>query len=189
MKLTEKEFLEMELKNGISLDNPSFVKLGEETFRNILREIHSVCGVSGKVRKMKILDFGPGVGAYSKPFLEDGYNIVAYEKFESHRDYLAEHLPTLILTDEPVPADIMLMIEVAEHMTDEEIIGALDKVRPKYLVFSSTSKKTAQDKAWGHINIKVQYEWEDFMKNQNYLLARQLDFPTNWTYLYVRHDH
>jgi hypothetical protein len=83
----------------------------------------------------------------------------------------------------PAKADLMLFIEVAEHMTDEEIVKAIETIDPKYILFSSTSKKTDQDFEWGHCNIKDQNEWVTFWLSMGYKVKQPLKYPTSWTML------
>jgi len=59
-KCTDKEFLQTELQMGISLDNPQFLDLG----RNTIAQVNGYGNI--------ILDFGCGVGAYSKAALDAG---------------------------------------------------------------------------------------------------------------------
>jgi 2-polyprenyl-3-methyl-5-hydroxy-6-metoxy-1,4-benzoquinol methylase len=170
-KFTDKEFIEYELKNGISLDNPLFLDLA----RNTIKQLEGY----GKT----ILDYGCGVGAYSKAAIDLGYDVIAYEKFKSHREYLKNNLPELKV-GEIKSTDILLFIETAEHMTDSEINSIFNKIKPKYILFSSTSTKTDFDEVWGHINVKEQEEWDKYFFGIGYKINKHLTLPTNWSKIY-----
>jgi 2-polyprenyl-3-methyl-5-hydroxy-6-metoxy-1,4-benzoquinol methylase len=175
MKLTEKEFLERELEMGINPDNARFVNLAKKTVNQIKDLSH-----------LKAIDFGAGVGVYSNEFQKAGFDIVAQDISKAHRDFIKKSFFDLKVIAKPVKADLMLFIEVAEHMTDEEIVKAIEAIDPKYILFSSTSKKTDQDFEWGHVNIKSKTEWITFWESMSYKVKHPLKYPTSWTMLLER---
>jgi hypothetical protein len=134
--LSEKEFIEFELKAGICYANPNFRKLAEKTYDQI-----------------------------------------------KDLPYVKENHPDLKVVVKPVKADFMYYIEVAEHMTDEEIVKALEKIHPEFILFSSTSETTENDEDWGHINIKPQFEWITFWEAMGYEVMNDLKYPTAWSKL------
>jgi len=170
-KYTDKQFIEFELSNGISLDNPFFIELATNSINQL------------KGYGQTILDYGCGVGAYSKAAMDLGFDVIAYEKFKSHKKYLKEKLPQLKLV-QPKTTDILVFIETAEHMTDKEIDSLFNKINPKYILFSSTSERTGFDLEWGHINVKEQIEWDNFFISIGYKINKQLPLPTNWSKIY-----
>ena len=164
--ISEEAFLKAEIEAGIHLDNPSFIALA-----NTL--ITKLSGLPIKT----VLDYGCGTGAYAKAFMQQ-YDVIAWEKFELHKRYLAEKLPSLKLIDEPITTDLMLFIEVAEHMTDDELNALFNQIFPKYIYFSSTSETTPFDAAWGHINVKEQNDWVTFFQDKGYTLIQEPGTPT-----------
>ncbi len=183
-KCTDKEFLQTELKMGVSLDNPQFMDLG----RNTISQLNGY----GKT----ILDYGCGVGAYSKAAIDAGLDIYAFEKFKAHRDYLKEKLPELRVVSKLEHLnskyklnnlDILMFIETAEHMTDNEIRVMFDEINPKWILFSSTSQRIPEwDEQWGHINIKDQPEWDSFFLELGYRLHKHITIPTEWSKIYEK---
>jgi 2-polyprenyl-3-methyl-5-hydroxy-6-metoxy-1,4-benzoquinol methylase len=171
-KCTDKEFLEKELNMGISLDNPSFMDLA----RNTVAQLNGYGS--------KILDYGCGVGAYSKAAIEHGFEVYAFEKFKAHKDYLKVHLPELKVVNKLPKTDILMFIETAEHMTDDEIKGIFQHINPIWILFSSTSEKTANDEMWGHINVKDQKDWDEFFLQLGYRVHKQVSLPTEWSKIY-----
>ena len=128
MSLTEEQFLELELKMGISPFNQTFIRLCYAT----------VDAIKNEIEFSSVLDYGAGVGAYTNAYRSARYLTFSYEIFKPHRDYMKEHLPNVILLHEPITTDLMNFIEVAEHMTDEEIITLFSKIQPEHILFSST---------------------------------------------------
>jgi len=174
--VSEQQFLETELANGISLDNPAFVHLGRATAAQmrVFPDIRSV------------LDFGAGVGVYSEGFHREGFDILAYEHFAVHRAYMRDRLPHIRLVETPCTTDLLAWIETAEHMTDAEIDRLLKSVTPAYILFSSTSERTEHDELWGHINVKEQHEWVRHLEAYGYTYYMDMPFPTSWTKLFIR---
>lgn len=171
--VSEEVFLDSELKAGIHHNNPAFMNLCNST-------VESVKDLNFKT----VMDFGAGTGVYSLAFHNFGYDVSIVEKFEAHRKYVSENLPQLKIVPEPITTDLMLFIEVAEHMTDKELKALFSKIKPKYILFSSTSERTVWDLAWGHINIKEQSEWVSFFESINYRLVRENKIPTEWSKLF-----
>lgn len=170
MNLTENEFLQAEIKDfQLTIDNPDFVALAQE-----------VAEYCKKFNPESVLDFGCGTGVYSEIFRREGFNILGQDIFKSHRDYCKENYPLLKVYQKPRQADLMLWIEVAEHMTDQEISKALEVVMPRIILFSSTPDKTSFDADWGHINIKNEKDWIAMFKELGYKLIEKPKTPTLW---------
>jgi 2-polyprenyl-3-methyl-5-hydroxy-6-metoxy-1,4-benzoquinol methylase len=170
MNLTEDQFLEAELINfQLTMDNPDFVALAQE-----------VADYCKKFKPESVLDFGCGTGVYSEIFRREGFNILGQDIFKSHRDYCKENYPLLKVYQKPRQADLMLWIEVAEHMSDQEISKALEVVLPRIILFSSTPNKTEFDEDWGHINIKTEKDWIAMFKELGYKLIEKPKTPTLW---------
>lgn len=172
--ITDKEFLRTELEMGIGFGNPQFEALAAMTADQVRGLGHS------------LLDYGAGTGVYSKAFHQAGFDVFICEKFDAHKEYIREHQPHLRIIDEPITTDIMAFIEVAEHMTDEDLDALFNKIKPEYILFSSTSQRTTNDEAWGHINIKAQTEWDELFDCYGYDLYKRLTVPTTWAKIYKR---
>lgn len=174
MLLTDKEFLEYELNNGIGMHNDFFKDLA----RNSVAQIKDLPIKS-------VLDYGAGTGVYSDAYFQAGYDIVAFEIFASHREYMKQNVAYVEIVGKPVTTDLLNFIETAEHMTDKELDYLFSKIEPKYILFSSTSQRVPGfDESWGHINIKEQYEWDSFFNSKGYSKIKDLTQPTNWSKLY-----
>ena len=174
MTITPKEFLDAELSDmNLTMDNPDFVALAQSV-ADLLSE--------SDIKSLTWIDFGAGTGVYSEVMRRNGFDIVAQDIWKEHRDYCKENYPDLKVIARPVKADAMLFIEVAEHMTDDEIYKAIEKIDPDVILFSSTPEKTDLDEQWGHVNIKQVDEWIAFWQELGYK-ANRVDTPTTWSML------
>lgn len=157
------------------MTNPQFVSLAESV-------AHFLKGINPG----KIIDYGCGTGVYAEVCRQKGLDITAVDIWDAHRNYCRQNYPELDVQDKPFKADTMLWIEVAEHMTDEEIKNVLDVIQPSQILFSSTSGTTPWDEDWGHINIKPQAEWVRFFKKLGYKLHGKPNTPTTWSKHFVK---
>ena len=170
MNITENDFLKAEIETlNLTIGNVDFVALAQE-----------VAEYCKKFEPESVLDFGCGTGVYSEVLRREGFNIIGQDIFKSHRDYCKENYPLLKVYQKPRQSDLMLWIEVAEHMTDQEISKALEVVMPRIILFSSTPNKTEFDEDWGHINIKNENEWIDMFADFGYELIEKPQTPTLW---------
>lgn len=169
--ITEQEFLFKEVQEmNLTINNEAFVNLAK-----------SVSNYCRKFDAINVIDFGCGTGVYSEVFRMEGHNVMAQDVFKSHRDYCKENYPYLKVIAKPKAAELMLFIEVAEHMTDQEIKNAIDVIEPRIILFSSTPESTVNDAQWGHINIKQEEEWIEFWKGLGYAVLERPQTPTSWT--------
>lgn len=172
MNYTPAQFLEFELNNGINADNPTFIALAEATAKAVTEPVISV------------LDFGAGTGVYSAAFHRAGYDVYAYEIWEEHKTYIREKFPYVKFASKPFTTDLMLFIEVAEHLTEEQNRNLFKEIRPKYILFSSTPHKNPGfDEDWGHINVQDKDYWLGLFKDLGYEFVRDLNVPTPWAFM------
>ena len=178
MTITPAEFLKLELEMGISADNPAFRELARKTAECITEPY------------VDVFDFGAGTGLYSNAFHELGKPVYAYEIWEEHRHYMFDKFPHLVQTQTVFTTDLLLMIEVAEHLQDWEIDYVFTLMNPKYILFSSTPEVNPEfDAMWGHINIKQPEEWVLFFKGLGYEVKRMPGLPTPWAMILENTKH
>lgn len=173
--LSEKEFIDAELKAGICYTNPLYRALAQRAY--------------DQVKDLKfntVIDYGCGTGTFAQVLLDNGCNVFAQDISKVHRDYLKKTFPDLKVIAKPVKSDLMYFIEVAEHMEDMEIVRAIDKIDPEFILFSSTSEKTDNDEPWGHINIKEEKDWIEFWSGLGYKLKTKVEYPTLWSMILER---
>jgi 2-polyprenyl-3-methyl-5-hydroxy-6-metoxy-1,4-benzoquinol methylase len=176
--ITQEEFLKAELEMNLTMDNPDFVALAESVFKYV----HGY-------RWDNLIDYGCGTGVYSevarRRYLSNDV-VYALDIFKPHRDYCKKQYPDLKVIARPVKADLMYFIEVAEHMTDEEIKKAINAIDPNYILFSSTPNTTDWDLDWGHINIKQEPEWVELFKGLGYKVIDKPNTPTEWSLMFQK---
>ena len=173
--ITQEQFLKKELEMNLTMKNANFVALAEQ--------VHDYVG---KYHFETILDFGCGTGVYSEVARSNGVNVLAMDIFKIHRDYCKANYPLLKVIARPKEADLMYFIEVAEHMTDEEIKTAISDVNPNLILFSSTPYSNEYDKDWGHINIKQESEWVFQFERMGYTLIDKPQTPTLWALMFKK---
>jgi len=175
-QISNKEFLDAELKMGISADNPLFVALCNATANELVMysDIKS------------ILDYGAGTGVYANALHNKGFDVKVFELFDTHQAYIKKNYPHLQIIDKPITTDCLFWIEVSEHMTDKEIDDLFNTIDPKYIYHSSTHETTKLDLMWGHINIKTQNEWIELFRSKGYELIKQPFIPTAWAKIYKK---
>ena len=167
-----------EMRNGIHLDNPSFVNLYKETTELI----------TSKIEFSSFTDLGGGVGAYCQQMKKAGKQVTYYDLNPHHFEYAHErnvadsyHLGDF--TTMVIKGDLVSCIEVAEHITDEKLIPFFSRLECNYLHFSSTPFYTKFDEDWGHINIKPKAHWIEFFSKFGYTLHKEIEKPTKWSLL------
>lgn len=171
--INDKEFLAAELKMGIGFHNEAFKNLAKAT-------LDSVSDIPFKT----VLDYGAGTGVYADAFQKAGYDVSAFELWDAHKEYIKANVPNVKLVNKPITTDLMLFIEVAEHMTDKELNALFKAIKPSYILFSSIPDKSDKDEEWGHVNIKSEDKWVEFFNKKGYNLNKRLSFPTSWSLLF-----
>jgi len=168
--ITQEQFLKSEIEDmNLTLKNKAFVNLAKQ-----------VSNYVNQFNPESVIDYGCGTGVYSEVLRQDGFNIMAQDVWKTHRDYCKSQYQDLKVIARPKKADFMLFIEVAEHMTDSEIVEAIEAIQPETILFSSTPEHTENDESWGHINIKTDGEWIGFFDQLGYEMYESPKTPTIW---------
>ena len=170
-----------ELDNGISLENEGFVNIYKATAKSI-NEI---------IPFTKFTDLGGGVGAYSKAMREIGKEVHYYDGNIHHHEYASERRTADKyfygdFTKMKIQGDLVAMIEVAEHINDDQLVPFLQKVECNYFHFSSTPHAHKMDADWGHINIKLEHEWIALFESCGFELLQKVQLPTMWSLLFKK---
>ena len=176
-RVTDKEFFDIELENGITPDNPEYYNLMDAT-ANIIIEYSK-----------NIIEIGAGMGTLGECLQKKGINYYGIEPNKYHRDFAYSRRVILCdLEDYPTNCQMIVSIEVMEHLTDNQIKDYLNKINCEYFLFSSTPYYTTpeQDEAWGHINIKSEEKWIEFFSQFGFTLDKKLTLPTEWSLLFKK---
>ena len=170
-----------EMDNGIKLENPGFVKLYEATAKTI----------ADIIPFEKFTDLGGGVGAYSKAMRGLGKQVHYYDGNIHHHEYASDRQAADTyfygdFTKMKITGDLIAMIEVAEHINDNDLIAFLTRVECNYFHFSSTPHPHKMDADWGHVNIKSEWEWVNLFKFCGFKFLQKVQVPTYWSLLFTK---
>lgn len=190
---TNPEFFEISARLGWNQDNPEYCRL----FNNLADWI------KGKLNPRTAFEIGSGPGYLLNCLNEVGIETHGIDGNPYSRDYFAnkhrQHVDKYII--DPVfsnnykEVDLLVSIEVFEHIEDPGIESIFKKIReqlkPKSIVFSSTpfaDPNPGWDLQWGHINLKSTAIWDELFLQNGYLPALLIPPVTEWARLYVRSD-
>ena len=177
-RVSDKEFFDIEIQNGITPDNPDYYNLMKAT-AEIIEEYDP----------KSVIEIGAGMGTLGECLTKLKINYYGIEPNEYHQAF-AKNRGQLLhgLDNYPNQCDLIVTIEVLEHLTDDQINEYLENIEAKYLLLSSTPYTTTpeRDALWGHINIKSVDEWIEFVAEYGYSLEKRLTIPTDWTLLFKK---
>ena len=177
MRATDKEFFEHEINNGITPHNPEYSNLMLATSHIIVEYAKD------------IIEIGAGLGTLGECLIAKGCTYYGIEPNMYHRDFALERGVKLYdLNGYPNHCELIVSIEVFEHLTDEQINEYLETIESKYFLFSSTPHKTTEefDTWWGHINLKSEDEWIAFFRKYGYKVHGKINIPTTWSLLFKK---
>jgi Methyltransferase domain len=177
MQATDKEFFDHEVSIGVSPHNPDYWGLMMATSNIIKNYAHSV------------IEIGAGMGTLGEILTKEGITYYGIEPNIHHQEF-AKNRGLLLhgLDNYPNHCEMIVSIEVLEHLTDEQINEYLESIDAKYFYLSSTPYTTTPefDEWWGHINIKSVDEWIEFFSEYGYQVLHKLTIPTDWSILFFK---
>jgi hypothetical protein len=177
MQATDKEFFDHEISIGVSPHNPDYWALMMATSNIIKNYAHSV------------IEIGAGMGTLGEILTKEGITYYGIEPNVHHQEF-AKNRGLLLhgLDNYPNHCEMIVSIEVLEHLTDEQINEYLESIDAKYFYLSSTPYTTTPefDSWWGHINIKSVDEWIAFFDEYGYKVLHKLTVPTDWSILFFK---
>lgn len=152
------------------------------TAKNI---IHTLEAVSLIDSNSKILDYGCAVGFLMEGFKLRGYNnIFGYDISEWAITQARSKELNIIDKLEPT-IDFMIALDVFEHMTNEDILLALNVVQPPALLVRIPCAEEGEDfhlavsrKDPTHINCKNKEAWKKFFKARGFNVVLKLKTET-----------
>lgn len=177
MTATEKEFFDHELSIGVTPENPEYFELMDRT-ANIIKNY-----------ARNVIEIGAGMGTLGECLEHKGIDYYGIEPNKYHREFARSRGITLHdLGNYPTHTQLIVSIEVFEHLTDEQLTEYLTSIEADYLYLSSTPYTTTLefDKFWGHINLKQVDEWIEFMAKFGYSLYKRVDIPTPWSLIFKK---
>ena len=177
MQASEKEFFDHELSIGVTPENPEYFELMDRT-ANIIKNY-----------ARNVIEIGAGMGTLGECLEHKGIDYYGIEPNKYHRDFARSRGITLHdLGNYPTHTQLIVSIEVFEHLTDEQLTEYLTTIQAEYLYLSSTPYATTPefDEFWGHINLKQVDEWVEFMAKFGYSLYKRVDIPTPWSLIFKK---
>lgn len=177
MQASEKEFFDHELSIGVTPENPEYFELMDRT-ANIIKNY-----------ARNVIEIGAGMGTLGECLEHKGIDYYGIEPNKYHRDFARSRGITLHdLGNYPTHTQLIVSIEVFEHLTDEQLTEYLTSIQAEYLYLSSTPYATTPefDEFWGHINLKQVDEWVEFMAKFGYSLYKRVDIPTPWSLIFKK---
>lgn len=137
-----------------------------------------------------IMDFGCAVGFLLEGLREQGYrNLVGVEISEWARTEALKRIPSVLPSIEHFAGssvDLLVALDVFEHMTDREIRDVLNKTCPKAILVRIPTS-TDEGKSFHlevsrsdptHINCKTKEQWIEFFKSFEYSNCFRLNLYT-----------
>jgi hypothetical protein len=177
MQATEKEFFDHELSIGVTPENPKYFELMDRT-ANIIKNY-----------ARNVIEIGAGMGTLGECLEHKGIDYYGIEPNRYHRDFAKSRGINLHdLGGYPNNCQLIVSIEVFEHLTDWQITAYLTSIQADYLYLSSTPYATTPefDEFWGHVNLKQVDEWVEFMAKFGYSLYKRVDIPTPWSLIFKK---
>lgn len=192
---TPKEMADLQI-NEHSVDNPEYVKLYENFVDAVMKAF----------KPRSILELGTGTGILIEMFKAKGVDVIGVDSnphlkewFDKRNPKLADRYLVEDLGTWKIPEDrwfdLVLGIEVFEHMTGKQIHNIMNQMhdRSKRFIFSSTPNLSSAvfDKKWGHISVLPTKTWIALINNygmdfQGGMFDQQgKPTPTNWTCVFT----
>lgn len=177
LRATDQEFFEYELSIGVTPENLDYYNLMDGV-ANIIKNY-----------SRNIIEIGAGMGTLGECLKSKGCDYYGIEPNIYHQEFaITRGIELHGVADYPTHCQMIVSIEVFEHLTDKQIRNYLKTIECQYFYFSSTPNKTTKkfDTWWGHINIKSEEEWIKFFSKFGFTLDKKLTIPTNWSLLFKR---
>ena len=175
--VTDKQFFDIEVEAGITPDNPDYYNLMDAVATLILEYSNNV------------IEIGAGMGTLGECLQNKGVSYYGIEPNKYHQRFAKDRGIKLHgVAVYPKQCQMVVSIEVMEHLTDNQIKDYLNSIDCNYFLFSSTPYYTTpeQDEAWGHINIKSEEKWIEFFSQFGFTLEKKLSLPTAWSLLFKK---
>ncbi|QTD45761.1 class I SAM-dependent methyltransferase [Ottowia testudinis] len=216
MPLTLQEVLELNRQTGRGFDDEgNFRPFTSEEFLQVSIELGSTqlfppyralhenlaAWIKNTLNPKTTLEIGSGPGYLLSCLADMGIDAQGVDGslasqaffFQHHPPHRARYVIDPTLTGAYLKKDVVLAIEVFEHIPDDGLGNILHKIKseiqPRWIVFSSTPHEDPNpgwDLQWGHINIKRPEEWQSLFKKYGFELDDARKPPvTEWAQLYV----
>lgn len=158
-------------KSYYETNNYSNYSEREYRYHKLAKELESSLSSFNLISKNNsILDYGAAYGFLVSGFQQIGYFVNAYD-ISDHAKNVMKSKKINVLEELP-KHDILICLDVLEHMEDVKIHDLFEKVKPKILIGRIPVKLNKEDdkfylevsnKDSTHINCKTKEEWNDIL--------------------------
>lgn len=158
----------------------------EPRYQMIARDLDELwCRIGLVYRDCRILDYGCGPGFLIRSLRNIGYrNVEGCDISEWARCALSD----VTIHSHPTECDVMIALDVFEHMRDEEITMAIASANPRVLLARIPCSNGGDDFALAvsrsdktHINCKSPVDWKRFLANHGFSCVLPLRLSTVFT--------
>ena len=126
MQATQKEFFDYEVSIGVTPENPDYWNLMKATAELI-----------EQYDPKTVIEIGAGMGTLGECLSKLKINYYGIEPNKYHSAFSKDRGQLLHgLKNYPKQCDLIVSIEVFEHLTDEQINDYLENIEAKYLLLS-----------------------------------------------------
>lgn len=185
---TDQEFFDYNKASGWTNENPEWLK-GQEKFADYLTDTLGAASV---------LDIGCGPGGLVEVLAKRGNVAIGIDSNPLNQEFFVKRNPDhearfiLEQAQNVIPGnffDVVVAVEVFEHIPDDVNSQILQNIRDKCKFFLHTSTpyhSTPQfDRQWGHINVKPTEHWIKFIEAHGFKLVQKVDYPAEWGLLFL----
>jgi hypothetical protein len=156
----------------------------KDRYKHLAKELGALFDSLSISKNSTILDYGCALG-----FLIDGFKSIGWNKVYGYEvsEYCINECWNrgIILLDQlDRKNDIIISLDVFEHMEDEEILDLFYKTTSDILVGRIPVKRSTQEEDFylevsksdpTHINCKTKYEWKDLLRECGYSIFFHLN--------------
>lgn len=152
------------------------------TARNMIAALQSFSLLN---KSTKILDFGCALGFLVDGFLQHGYDIAGYDISKWATDFAKEQgLP--IIDRLHWGFDLLIALDVFEHMTDDDIANAMHNTNTPLMIVripcaeinETTFHLDISRRDSTHINCKTKKQWKEYFSTFGYTTTLTLNLDT-----------
>jgi 2-polyprenyl-3-methyl-5-hydroxy-6-metoxy-1,4-benzoquinol methylase len=159
----------------------------EEKYKKLAKELMLFLENASLINKSNsILDYGCAVGFLTKSIFDLGYKNIYGVDISDWAIKKAKKYNLTFSKKINKQSDIMIVLDVFEHMTDADIKKSLKKTNPNIIICRIPVCKNIGEnfylevsrKDFTHINCKTKNEWKSFFKKNGYQFCLHLNLNT-----------
>ena len=158
----------------------------EERYEKLAKELCSYLKNVGYINeKSMIIDYGAAIGFLTNAIRNIGYNCDAYDISDWAKQYGYKKYGITYIYYEKKQYDLMIALDVFEHMSDNQIIDMLNTFTVNHIVIripcssdGLTFHLNISNQDHTHINCKTKSKWEDFFEKIGFKIDHNINLYT-----------